>query len=207
MVWAYDYLLSCPGVLFLNYPVYRGIEAVVSLTILYPRINVLVKDSNVRVVGSIPSIFNGERIRRICMDLVKGIEQTYDFLTETVKYSMYYGGLNIYLNYDGEPLILDSEIIDDKSIRIYYMEKGLTIKGSRRSGIDDWLVFATALRLGRFDLLLKVCGNIGYIEDGDICRIDTPTTILLFSNRDLGINGYKRLVVDNNGLRNVVKAG
>ncbi len=204
MVWSYEYLLSCPGVLILGYPKYRGLEGVVTLTVLYPRINVLGRGGTYKVVGDVPEVFNGGRVRGICMDLARGVEGGYGFIDEVVRQSMYMGGLNIFLKHGGGAVLVSSEIVDDKRIHIYHTGRGIVVKGFRESRLEDWIILATGLRLGEYQLVYRACEGLGRVE-GQICKIDTPTTTLVLSPGEIHGENHHRVVVDNNGLRNVIK--
>ncbi len=204
MGWRYDYLLSCPAVLLLGFPRYKSFEAVATLTLLYPRVSILRRGDEEVVVGDIPSVLNGDRVTRICKSLSQGVFPSDGFLDKVIAYAMYMGGFNIFINHDGEPVIVTSEVVDDKNIYMYYSRKPVTAKGFKDTGLDEWVMFGVALRLGDYKLLLEQCRDLGLVRD-NTCFITSGSIEVVLSSKKLSNDDYNKLVVDNNGLRNVIK--
>ncbi len=203
--WAYDYLLSCPGVLVLGYPSIHGLEGIVTLTVLYPRLNILVRGDEKRVLGSVPDYLNGRRVKAICMDIIDGHEPTYDFFMDVVRRAMYLGGYNVFVNNKGSAVVVQSEVVDTSRLAFYARLSDVGILGFKTTSLDEWVLLGTGLREGDYGLVEEACRTIGLV-DGSGCRIRVGNLEVLITSRneDLG-KEYFRLLVDNNGLRNVVR--
>ena len=203
--WAYDYLLSCPGVLVLGYPSIHGLEGIVTFTVLYPRLNILVRGDEKRVLGSVPDYLNGRRVKTICMDILEGREPTYDFFMDAVRRAMYLGGYNVFVNNKGSAVVVQSEVVDTSRLALYARLSDVGVLGFKTTSLGEWVLLGTGLREGDYGLVEEACKAIGLVDEA-VCRIRIGNleVLITYKGKDVG-EQYFRLPVDNNGLRNVVR--
>lgn len=203
--WAYDYLLSCPGVLVLGYPSIHGLEGVATLTVLYPRLNILVRRGEKRFLGSVPDYLNGRRVEAICTDIVEGREPAYDFFMDAVRRAMYLGGYNVFVNNKGSAVVVQSEVVDTSRLAVYARLSDVGVLGFKTTSLGEWVLLGTGLREGDYGLVMEACRTIGLV-DGPGCRIRVGNIEVLITSREEDVGEeYFWLPVDNNGMRNVVR--
>ncbi len=205
MKWGYDYLLSCPSMLRLGYPSVHGMTGVVLMTLMYPRLNILSRNKEFRILGGIPRFFMGDAVDRLCRGIARGVVKPKGFIEEAVYNTLFLGGVNLYLNYRGKTVLVDTEYVDSSSIAMYYRLGETSIQGFPSRGLDDWILLLTGLREGDTGLILTACRGLGRVVNGG-CSILSGNMELLITRRDSQPpRGYLRIIPDNNGLRNVVQ--
>jgi hypothetical protein len=201
--WAYDYMLSCPSILTIGYPSWEGMSGIALLTLLYPRVTLLRGKNGLRIVGDVPPEYGGSRIREYCMGIMEGRLQDGSF--DPYVNAMFMGGFNVYLNHEGRSILIAYELVNTEKLSFYFKPRRMGVPGVKSTSIGDWAVFAAALREGDLGLLREACRRTG-LEGDNSCIIDTGSGTLLITGKSTSTpQDFSRILVDNNGLRNVVK--
>ncbi len=146
----------------------------------------------------------GNRVWKACRAIIDGEKLLGGFLDEVVYHSLFMGGVNLYVNYNGKIILVDTEYVDTASLAFYYRVRQVSIAGFKSTSIGDWVLLMTGLRTGDMGLVNTACKNIGEVI-GERCRLNSGSIELIIQDkRKPEPEGYSRLFIDNNGLRNVV---
>lgn len=201
MKWSYDWLYSCPAILVIGYYRLYGYRGIVTLPLVYPRINILGRNKVFKEYNSIPPYMFSEKIKKICYMIVHGEKPVNDFIEKALFTTMYYGGYNMLLEYNNEIIPLTIELVNTKKFFFYY--KKLDKARPITRDVKTWLSLGAGLRIGSKELVFNACKDIGLIDKSN-CYIETYDGLLIITMEKLRDKNYMRIVPDNNPLRHVI---
>ena len=204
--WRYDWLFSCPGIITLSHIIYRNRKGIVTLPVIYPRINILYNNTEeYRIIGPTLPELNLHIVKELCFDISRGKMPSDNFISNAFVNTMYYGGYNVFLEIDGEAVPVVSELVNTSSLRFYYrtIEEPVNYISNV---LDPWIILGVGLRSGRIDIVLDACSEVGVVKD-DYCFLKNGNIEILILEKNVKppTNSYKYFVPDNNGLRHVVR--
>ncbi|MEM0356126.1 MAG: hypothetical protein QXT88_03870 [Desulfurococcaceae archaeon] len=198
--WIYDWMISCPAILVLGETRYRNYKGLVTLTLLYPRAIVMSREGSIRVINTIPEYLHRVIIEEICLDMLENERK--DMVGEAFRKTMFYGGYNVFLmNNNGYLHNVVFELVNTSKIFLYIRR---IIGKLVVSSLEHWILFGVGLRTGDFQLVIESCSEIGRVED-DKCYIESMNYELLVTNVNVAVEGFTRIIPDNNPARHVVK--
>jgi len=200
--WVYDWLLSCPAVVFAGRFKARGFEGVVLLSLLYPRLVLLGDSGRVVKLGGVPSWFLGGVVESTCYSIACGCTEPGSFLEKGVYTAMFYGGYNVVLNHGGEAVPLTLEVVNTDRVRLYHRveESATPVEAS----LNEWVLLGAGLRLGDTSLIEAACREVGEFRDSKCYLTVFMGELVVASKSDTAPQGYVRVVPDNNPARHVI---
>lgn len=204
--WRYNWLFSCPGIIILSHIVYKSREGLVTLPVIYPRINILYnRIEGYRIIGQILSELNLDIVEELCFDISRGKMSSDDFISTAFINTMYYGGYNVFLEINSEAVLVVSEPVNTSSLRFYYRILEEPVNNVSHV-LEPWIILGVGLRTGKINIVLDACSEVGIVKN-DYCFIKNGgiEILILEKNKKPPNNSYKHFIPDNNGLRHVVK--
>ncbi len=199
--WRYDWLISCPHVVFMSAGQWHGHRLYVGIPLVNSRTNIF-QIKGKTVIKTTPSVPSEHKIfcENHCMEILNNSIGTILSLEslkmgeDPVIKTAYYGGYNVFID-GAEKEVVISEIVADN---IYvYLDRG-PISSCRiiSPELSDLVVLALSLRKGD---LREYWGTpvVGL-------RDDIAGELLVFSENI--IPGKRLFKVDNIGIRHVVKS-
>ena len=166
------------------------------------RANILKKGNEWFLFHNIPLELNPDETVNACFQIAKGFNHEQKGLEKVITTSMLYGGLTLFVEVGGKPVLLNMEPVNTHVFRFYINPRGPRI--IRESGFDQLSLFMLSLREGFEDLMHETCAEVGRGE-GNTCVIPTSVGELIISTKEVVIEGLLRIFPDNAPLRHVVK--
>jgi len=201
--WVFDWLLSCPAILVLGRFRLGDYSGYALLPLVYPRVNILGKGGDIRVLNTIPEYMGGSLFRKLCTNLVQGVIDTEDFLENALLKTMYYGGYNLVMDRNGEAIPVTIELVNTSEYRFYFKPGGKGL--SETNTIDPWILLGIGLRTGYMDYVVEACRQFGAVFN-HTCFIKTMYGVLAITDRESREPSpeYMRISPDNNPARHVI---
>ncbi|MEM1826155.1 MAG: hypothetical protein QXX35_05315 [Desulfurococcaceae archaeon] len=201
--WRYSSLISCPSIVILGEFKYRDTYGYVLLPLVYPRVNIGVRNGKLEVISRIPNSFLGEIVEKVCKNIL--CSQNYvstDFLENVVYKTMFYGGYIVYLKTGNEAIPLTIELINTDKYKFYYRH----VDGNKQTNasLEDWIVFGSSLRTGFEETMFSICRDIGSVEENK-CFLKTLMGELIITTKIINTVEFHRVVPDNSPMRYVIK--
>ncbi len=199
--WRYDWLISCPHVVFMSTGQWHGRRLYVGIPLMNSRTNIFgVKGKT--IVKVTPSVHRDRKIlcENHCMEILNnftGIIVSLESLKmseDPIIRTAYYGGYNVFIDGDEKEIVI-SEIVAD-NIYVYLDRGPISSCKIISPELGNLVVLAISLRKGN---LRKYWGAplVGL-------RDDITGELLVFSENIIA--GKRLFKVDNIGIRHVVKS-
>jgi len=212
-------IVSCPGIHVLGkYFISGDIYGYASLAILNYRYIIIKKGSKIRVYNRIDHVFGADIIEKLCpmiLDekLVSLLEEAKG-LSGQVLLNWFYGGFILSIIHSNKIDLMDLEYVKPG----LQMSVAILNKGNNmfEADIDFWSLLGYCFRKTDYDLLKNVSRSYGLEAGNEYILIPSWRNSLTIISKDTnGIlnalesidfkNVYRDLIIDNNGVRHIVK--
>ncbi len=206
---------SCPGIYVIGQYEENDVIGYASFPILNYRLTVIKElGKSIKVYGSVPEIFAGKLVEKACVELAskeKLIEGA--TLIDLALLNWFYGGYIVSAIINNRLDIIDMEIVNPE-IKIAIVESSSSTIPPKLS-LSQWIILGYILRTANWDLLISFCRNNGFARGKTWCIIPgwRNTYMILYENNKSLSNALEKIsyinvhdvVVDNNGLRQVIR--
>jgi hypothetical protein len=201
-LWIYEELYSCPKTILISKTFIGVHPGILAMSLGNYRANVLKKGSEWFLFHNIPLELDPDETVHACFQIAKGLSYEQKGLEKVITTSMLYGGLTLFVEVGGEPVLLNMEPVNTDVFKFYIDPRG--VRTLKESGFDQLSLFMLSLREGFEDLMRETCVEIGRRE-GNTCVIPTSVGELIVSTKEVVRKGLMRIIPDNAPLRHVVK--
>ncbi len=206
---------SCPGIYVIGQYEENDVVGYASFSVLNYRLTVIKGlDKSTKVYGSVPEVFAGKLVEKACIELAsreKIIEGA--TLIDLALLNWFYGGYIVSAIVNNRLDVIDIEIVNP-GVKIAIAESSSSTIPPKLS-LSQWIILGYIFRTANWDLLISFCRNNGFARGKTWCIIPgwRNTYMIIYEDSESLTNALEKIsyinvydiIVDNNGLRQVIK--